>query len=159
MISPGDHVFLRVSPLRGIFRFGKKGKLAPRYIGPFEVLRRVGAVAYEVALPPDFSPVHPVFHISMLRKYVKDPTHVLQHQTVDISPDMTFEVQPAQIIDRQVRKLRSKEISSVKVVWEHHPPEEATWESEEDMRARYPHLFVDRGMVFFMILNSGTNSY
>ena len=116
-------------------------------------------MAYEIALPPDFPPVHPVFHISMLRKYVKDPSHVLQHQTVALSSDMTFEVQPAQIVDRQVRRLRNKDISSVKVVWEQHPPEEATWESEEDMRARYPHLFTDRGMDSFMLSNSGTNSY
>ena len=105
------------------------------------MLRKVGAVAYELALLPDFPPVHLVFHISMLRKYVKDPAHVLQHQHVAISFNLTYEAWPAQIVDRQVRKLRNKELASVKVVWENHPEEEATWEAEANMRTRYPHLF------------------
>ena len=141
VIIPGDHVFIRVSPLKGVFRFGKKGKLAPRYIGPYEVLKKIGAVAYELALPPDFPPVHPMFHVSMLRKYVKDPSHVLKHQAVPLSSDLTFEARPVQVLDRKVRRLRNKEVASIKVVWEHHLPEEATWESESDMRAKYPYLF------------------
>ena len=76
----GDHVFLKVSPTRGIQRFGVKGKLSPRFIGPFEVLERVGEVAYRLALPPDLSCVHNVFHVSMLRKYVYDPTHIICHE-------------------------------------------------------------------------------
>ena len=74
----------------------------PRYVGPFEVLRRMGAVAYEVALPPDFPPVHPIFHVSLLKKYVKDHSHISQYQTVALSSDMTFEARPTQIVDRQV---------------------------------------------------------
>ena len=74
----GDYVFLKVSPMKGVMRFGKKGKLAPRYIGPFEILERIGMVAYRLALPPDMSQVHPVFHVSMLREYILDPLHVLQ---------------------------------------------------------------------------------
>ena len=75
--SVGDHVFLRVSPTKGVKRFGLRGKLAPRYIGPFEILERIGAIAYRLALPPSLSGVHDVFHVSMLRRYVPDPTHVL----------------------------------------------------------------------------------
>ena len=141
VILPGDHVFLRVSPLRGIFRFGKKRKLAPRYIGPFEVLRRVGAVAYEVALPPDFPPVHPVFHVSLLRHYVHDPSHILVPHTIQLTSDLTFEEQPLRIVDRQVKRLRNKDIPTVKVIWGHHSNREVTWETEADMKPKYPHLF------------------
>ena len=78
----GDYVFLKVSPMKGVMRFGKKKKLTPRYIGPFEILERVGMIAYMLALPPNLSQVHPVFYISMLRKYISDPSHVLQPQSV-----------------------------------------------------------------------------
>ncbi|XP_065854728.1 uncharacterized protein [Euphorbia lathyris] len=137
----GDHVFLKVSPMKGIMRFGKKGKLSPRYVGPFEILERIGAVAYRLALPPDFSKVHPVFHISMLRKYIHDASHVLQPQTIQVRDDLTYEEQPIGILDNQVRKLRSKEIPLVKVLWQNHSSSEATWETESEMRVRYPHLF------------------
>ena len=73
----GDHVFLKVMPKRGVVRFGKRGKLSPRYIGPFKVLKRVGAVAYRLALPPIMSSVHVMFHVSILQKYTQDPTHVV----------------------------------------------------------------------------------
>ena len=76
--SAGDMVFLKVSPMKGVMRFGKKGKLAPRYIGPFEIRSRVGEVAYRLILPHELSRIHPVFHVSMLRKYISDPSHVLQ---------------------------------------------------------------------------------
>ena len=74
----GDYVFLKVSPMKGVMRFGKKGKLAPRYIGPFEMLERIDMVAYRLALPPNMSQVHPLFHVSMLKKYISDHSHVLQ---------------------------------------------------------------------------------
>src|SRR5262249_41973491 len=80
----GEYVFIKVSPMKGIMRFGKKGKLAPRYVGPFEIIDRVGEIAYHLALSPEFSHVHPVFHISMLRKYVPDPSHVLPPQSVEL---------------------------------------------------------------------------
>ena len=98
------------------------------------MLRKVGGFAYELALPPNFPSVYPVFHISILRKYVRDLSHVLQHQVVPLSSDLTFKIQLRWIVDRQVQRLRNKEVTSVKVVWEHHPPEEATWELETDMR-------------------------
>ncbi|XP_057985315.1 uncharacterized protein LOC131170274, partial [Hevea brasiliensis] len=137
----GDHVFLRVSPMKGIMRFGKKGKLSPRFVGPFEILERIGAVAYRLALSPGFAHVHPVFHISMLRKYVPDPSHILQPQTMQIRNDMSYEEQPVKILDRQIRKLQSKEVALIKVLWHNHSSSEATWEAESEMRAKYPHLF------------------
>ena len=142
----GDHVFLKISPFKGVMRFGKRGKLSPRYIGPFEILRRHGAVAYELALPPELSGVHPVFHVSMLRKYLPDESHVLHPQAIEVDSQMSYVEEPIAVVDRQVRKLRSKEIPSVKVIWNHHGENEATWELEEDMRRSYPQLF-QKGML------------
>ena len=85
----GDYVFLKVSPIKGVIRFGKKKKLAPRYIGPFEILERVGMVAYRLALSPNMSQVHLVFHVLMLRKYISDPSHMLQPQNVELNEDLT----------------------------------------------------------------------
>ena len=111
----GDHVFLRVSPTKGVKRFGLRGKLAPRYIGPFEILERIGAVAYRLALPPSLSGVHDVFHVSMLRRYVPDPTHVLADIPVPVQPDITYEEVPVWVFDRKECQLRNKTIWLVKV--------------------------------------------
>jgi len=102
-------------------RFGKKGKLSPRYIGPFEILERVGKVVYRLALPPSLSAVHPVFHVSMLRKYHDNPSHVLDFSAVQLDKDLSYVEEPVAILDRQVRKLRSKNIASVKIRWRGHP--------------------------------------
>ena len=102
---PGDLVFLKVSPMKGVMRFGKKGKLAPRYIRPFEIKSRVGEMAYRLLLPPELLRIHPVFHMSMLRKYISDPSHVLQPQTVETSKDLSYEEYPMTTVDRQVRQL------------------------------------------------------
>ena len=142
----GEKVLLKVSPMKGVMRFGKKGKLSPRFIGPFEVLRRIGEVAYELILPPRLSGVHPVFHVSMLRKYIGDPSHILDFSTVQLDENLTYNVEPVAILSRQVQKLRSKDIASVKVQWRGRPVEEATWETEQEMRSRYPHLFETPGM-------------
>ncbi|XP_070023426.1 uncharacterized protein [Nicotiana sylvestris] len=113
----GEKVLLKVSPMKGVMIFRKKRKLSPRFIGPFEVLRRIGEVAYELALPPILSSVHPVFHVSMLQKYIRDSSHVLDFSTVQSDCDLTYDVEPTAILERQVRKLRSKDITSVKVQW------------------------------------------
>ncbi|MCF7184040.1 hypothetical protein L3H42_11115 [Corynebacterium sp. MC-13] len=134
--------------MKGVMRFGRKGKLSPRFIGPFEILERVGEVAYRLALPPSLSSVHPVFHVSMLRKYVLDESHIISFDSVALNPDLSFEEEPIAILDRQVRKLRNKDIASVKVQWKNHPVREATWETESEMRATYPHLFKTSGTLF-----------
>ncbi|KAL0533674.1 hypothetical protein IC582_027715 [Cucumis melo] len=138
-----DMVFLKVAPMKGVLRFEKKGKLSPRFVGPFEILERIGPVAYRLALPPSLSTVHDVFHVSMLRKYVADPTHVVDFEPLQISENLSYEEQPVEIFAREVKKLRSREISLVKVLWPNHGVEEATWEREEDMRAQHPELFED----------------
>ncbi|KAH0743021.1 hypothetical protein KY290_032665 [Solanum tuberosum] len=121
IFSIGDRVFLRVSPMKGVMRFGRRGKLSPRYIGPFEILRTVGEVAYELALPPIFSAIHPVFHVSMLRRYVPDESHVLQYDAVELDDRLTFVEEPVAILARDVRRLRSRAIPVVKVRWRHRP--------------------------------------
>ncbi|XP_073219645.1 uncharacterized protein [Cicer arietinum] len=126
--------------MKGVLRFGKKGKLSPRFIGPFGVLERVEPVAYRLALPPDLSGVHPVFHISMLRKYLHDPSHVINHEDVQLDESLSYVEHPVVILDRQVRRLRSTNIVSVKVLWHDPSGEETTWEPEEVIRAKYPHL-------------------
>ncbi|XP_017970416.1 PREDICTED: uncharacterized protein LOC108660669 [Theobroma cacao] len=122
-------------------RFGKKGKLSPRYIRPFEILERVGAVAYRLALSPNLSNIHPMFHVSMLRKYNPDPSNVIRYETIQLKDDLTYEDQPVAIFDRQVKKLRSKDVALVKVLWRNHTSEEVKWETEDEMRIKYPHLF------------------
>ena len=137
----GEHVFLKVSPTKGVMRFGQRGKLAPRFIGPFEILQKVGPVAYRLALPPALASIHDVFHVSMLRRYIRDPSHAISYQPLQLRDDATFREQPTQILERKEHVLRNKIIPLVKICWQHHSDQEATWEREEDMREQYPHLF------------------
>ena len=139
----GDHVFLKVMPKRGVVRFGKREKLEPRYIGPFEVLESVGTVAYRLALPPSLSSVHEVFHASMLRKYTPDPAHVVDWGEITIDTDGTFEDGPLCILDIRDQVLRRKTVRLVTVLWQHRGVEEAMWEHEDTMRDTYPFLFED----------------
>ena len=129
----GDHVFLKISPTRGVIRFGNKGKLSPRYIGPFEVADRIGAVACKLALPPSLEGVHDVFHMSQLQKYVPDEKHILDYSELTLRPDLTHEVQPVAILDcREV--LKNKVIFLVRVAWDPNSPGDSTWELEEEIR-------------------------
>ncbi|XP_070055798.1 uncharacterized protein [Nicotiana tomentosiformis] len=122
-----ERVFLRFSPLKGVMRFRKKGKFSSRYIDPFEVLERVGEAAHRLALPPSFSGAHLVFHISMLWKYFQEPLHVLDFSSVQLDKDLTYDEELVAILDRQVCKLRLKNIALVKVQWSGQPIEKETW--------------------------------
>ena len=144
----GDHVFLKVMPKRGVVRFGKRGKLSSRFIGPFEILERVGTVAYRLALPPSMSSVHKVFHVYMLRRYTPDPAHVVDWGEIEVDIDGTFKEGPVRIMDSRDQVLRRKTMRLVKVLWKHRGVEEATWECEDTMRATYPFLFRDEGTQF-----------
>ena len=115
----GDHVFLQVMPKRGVVRFGKGGKLLPRFVEPFEILERVGTVAYRLALPLSMSGVHEVFHVSMLRKYTPDPAHVVDRRQIEVDTDGTFEEGPLCIFDSRDQVLRRKTVRLVKVLWRH----------------------------------------
>ena len=143
-----DRVFLELSPRKGVVRFGKRGKLNPCYIGPFEIVERIGPVAYRLELPEEFSRVHNVFHISMLRKYIQNYSHVLEAPEIELRDDLSYEEQPVQILGREEKELRNKTISLVKVLWRNHLVEKATWEREDQMRSQYPHLFQDTGTNF-----------
>ena len=109
-------MFMKVSPMKVVMRFSKKGKLASWYIGKFKIRPRVGEVAYRLVLPPELSWIHLVFHVSMLRKYISDPSHVLQPQTVELSEDLNHEEYPVAIVSQQIRQLRTKDFSMVKVL-------------------------------------------
>ena len=129
-------------------RFGKRGKLSPRYIGPFEILEMVGIVAYRLALSPSLSSVHEVFHVSMLRKYTPNPTHVVDWGELVVDADGTFKEGPVCIMDSREQVLRRKTVRLLKVLWKHQGVEEATWEREDTMRTTYPFLFDDDGTLF-----------
>ena len=134
-------MFLRVAPYRCVLRFGRKGKLALRFIGPYQILERVGKVAYRLALLASLDRIHSVFHVSQLRKYVSDPSHVLAVQDLELSDDLSYQEVPVQILDYRVKKLRNREILLVKVLWRSQRIEEATWEVEAEMRERFPDSF------------------
>ncbi|KAJ8761655.1 hypothetical protein K2173_004431 [Erythroxylum novogranatense] len=137
----GDKVFLKVSSWKHILRFGKKGKLSPRFIGPYEILKRVGLVAYQLIIPGELARLHDVFHVSMLRRYRSDVTHKIPMQEIQVQQDLSYEEGPIFILAREVKQLRNKIVPLVKVLWQHHGLEEATWEPEEIMKAQYPQLF------------------
>ncbi|WMV51105.1 hypothetical protein MTR67_044490 [Solanum verrucosum] len=122
-------------------RFGKKGKLSPRYVSPYWILKRIGKVAYELELPADFAAVHPVFPISLLKKCVGDPTSIVPLESVAVKDSLSYEDVQVEILDRQVRRLRNKEVASVKVLWRSQSVEGATWEAEAALKSKYPHLF------------------
>ena len=134
-------MFLKLAPLKGVVRFRKKRKLSPRYVGPFEIVQTIGKVAYKLVLNPNLSSVHDMFHVSMLKKYVSDPSHVLNQEPIEVHEDLTYEEKPIAILDRKEENLRNKTIVLVKVQWNRHGCEEATWEREDQIRAQYPYLF------------------
>ncbi|TYK23510.1 retrotransposon protein, putative, Ty3-gypsy subclass [Cucumis melo var. makuwa] len=113
----GDMVFLKVAPMKGVLRFEKKGKLSPRFVGSFEILERIGPVAYRLALSPSFSTMHDVFYVSMLRRYVADLTHEVDFEPLQINENLSYEKQPVEILAREVKMLRNRGIALVKVLW------------------------------------------
>ena len=112
----GKKVFLKVSPWKKVMRFRKNGKLSTRFIGPYEVIEKVGPVAYRLALPSDLEKIHNVFHVSMLRRYQSDPSHVVSSETIELRSDLTNEEEPVEILAQEVKELRNKQISLVKVL-------------------------------------------
>jgi hypothetical protein len=136
----GDFVYLKVSPMRGTRRFKIKGKLAPRYVGPFKIVDRRGEVAYQLELPPQLWDVHDVFHVSQLKKCLWVPEEQLLMEELDLGGDLTYTERPVKILDTAERVTRNKVIKMCKVQWSHHTEDEATWEHKEELRADYPEL-------------------
>ncbi|WVZ89905.1 hypothetical protein U9M48_036253, partial [Paspalum notatum var. saurae] len=133
-----DHVYLRVSPMKGVHRFGVKGKLAPRYVGPFKITEQCGPVAYRLELPPHIAAVHDVFHVSQLKKCLRVPEEVIDTSQIQIQPDLTYQEQPIKILDQKQRSTQRRTINFYKVQWSNHSEEEATWEQEGFLRTKYP---------------------
>jgi hypothetical protein len=134
-------VYLKVSPIWGMRRFKVKGKLSPRFIGPFMILKRVGEVAYQLELPDHLADVHYAFHVSQLKKCLRVPEEQLPMEELSVQDDLTYIEYPIKICDTLTRVTRSKVIKMCKVQWSHHGEDEATWEREEQLRIEYPHLF------------------
>ncbi|WVZ63753.1 hypothetical protein U9M48_013361 [Paspalum notatum var. saurae] len=138
VFQKGDHVYLRVSPMKGVHRFGVKGNLDPRYIGLFRITEQCGSVAYRLELPPHLAVVHDVFHVSQLKKCLRVPEEVVDTSQIQIEPDLTYEEQPIKILNQKQRSTRRRAINFYKVQWSNHFEEEATWEQEKYLQTKYP---------------------
>jgi hypothetical protein len=132
----GNHVYLKVSPMKGVKRFGVKGKLSPLYIGPFPILEKRGNVAYKLELPPSLAGVHDIFHVSQLKKCLKAPVDVVLSEVAPLEIDLTYPEHPIKILDQKSQVTRRKTIKFYKIQWSNHM-EEATWESDDFLRSRH----------------------
>ncbi|GJR34925.1 putative reverse transcriptase domain-containing protein [Tanacetum coccineum] len=137
----GDKVMLKVSPWKGVVRFGKRGKLNPRYVGPFKVIERVGEVAYKLELPEELSRVHNTFHVSNLKKCHADEPLAVPLDGLNLDDKLHFVEEPVEIVDREVKRLKRSRIPLVKVRWNSKRGPEFTWEREDQFKKKYPHLF------------------
>ena len=140
LFQVGDHVYLRVSPMKGVQRFGVKGKLAPRYVGPFLIIEQCGPVAYRLELPAQLSAFHNIFHVSQLQKCLRVPERVVDIEKLQLEPDLIYPEHPVKIVDHKTRVTRNQTSNFYKVQWSNHSEREATWETEEFLRSKYPEM-------------------
>nr|KYP41792.1 Transposon Ty3-G Gag-Pol polyprotein [Cajanus cajan] len=138
----GEHVFLKVTPTSSV---GRARKLTPRFVDPYQIIQRVGPVAYRLALPPSLSNLHDVFHVSQLRKYIHDPSHVVELDDVQVKENLTYEKLLVAVVDHKLKEPRGKSVALVKVLWDA-ATSEATWEVEQQYRERYPFLFPSKSV-------------
>jgi hypothetical protein len=136
----GDHVYLRVLPMKGVKRFRMKGKLAPRYIGPFSILEKCGTVTYKLDLPPSLAGVHDIFHVSQLKKCLKPPVDVVLPEVTLLEADLSYPEHPIKVLDQKDRVTRRKTIKFFKIQWSNHTEEDATWESEDFLCSHHPNF-------------------
>jgi len=140
--NPGEFVYLKVSPIRGTRWFQVQEKLAPRYIGLYQVLKKVGAVTYRLELPEEMPDIHPVFHVSQLRRCLRVPeTEHVTVEAIDLQPDLRYQEVPVKILDTHTRRTRNSEVRICRVQWSRHGIEETTWEREDALKKEFPHLF------------------
>ncbi|GJW49902.1 putative reverse transcriptase domain-containing protein [Tanacetum coccineum] len=139
----GDKVMLKVSPWKGVIRFGKQGKLNPCYIGPFKIIAKVGTVAYRLELPKKLSRVHSTFHVSKLKKCLADEPLAIPLDEIQVDDKLHFIKEPVEIMDREVKRLKHSPILIVKVRWNSRRGPEFTWEREDKMQKKYSHLFTN----------------
>ncbi|CAH1450579.1 unnamed protein product [Lactuca virosa] len=139
----GDMVLLKVSPWKGVIRFRERGKLGPRYIGPFRVTTRVSKVAYRLDLPAELSQIHIIFPVSQLRKCLVDDSAIVPLEDIQVDDSLNYIERRVAILDRKTKTLRNKVVQLVKVQWQHRKGSEWAWEPEEEMRDHYPELFSD----------------
>ncbi|GKA56710.1 putative reverse transcriptase domain-containing protein [Tanacetum coccineum] len=137
----GDRVLLKVTPWKGVVRFGKRGKLNPRYIRPFQIIEMIGPVVYRLELPQELSRVHNVFHVCNLKKCLSDDTLVIPLEEIQLDDKLNFVEEPVEIMDREVKQLKRSRIPIVKVRWNARRGPEYTWEREDQFKNKYPHLF------------------
>nr|GEZ71597.1 putative reverse transcriptase domain-containing protein [Tanacetum cinerariifolium] len=140
----GDRLMLKVSHWKGVIRSGEKGKLAPRYVGPFEILERISPVAYRLRLPEELSGVNDTFHVLNLNKYLADASLHVTLDEIKVDETLRFVEKPVQIMDREVKRLKRSRISLVKVRWNSKRGPDFTWEREDYKKSKYPQLFVER---------------
>jgi hypothetical protein len=137
----GDHVYLKVSPMKGVQRFGVKRKLAPRYVGPYRILERKGEVAYKLQLPQEMSTIFPVFHVSQLKKCLRVPEERIDTRGLRIGSDLVYTEQPVRILDSKERVTRNRVVRSHKVLWSHHDERDVTWETDDYLREVYKDFY------------------
>ncbi|GJX24362.1 hypothetical protein Tco_0228807 [Tanacetum coccineum] len=140
--SVGDHILLKVSHWKGVVRFGKKGKLTPRFVGPFEIIERIGPVAYQLRLPHKLSSVHDTFYVLNLKKCLADPTLHVPLEEIQVDAKLNFIEEPVEILEREIKKLKRSRIPIVKVRWNSKRGPKFTWEREDQIKLKYPHLFI-----------------
>ena len=136
----GDSVLLKVSPWKGVLRFRKRGKLSPRFIGPFKIIARVGKVAYRLELPDELSGIHPTFHVSHLRKCLADEDSYVPLNEIEVDNKLNYIEEPVAIVEEELRRVQNKTVRSYKILWKHGKITDCTWESESDVLVYYPSL-------------------
>ncbi|GKA32482.1 hypothetical protein Tco_0718849 [Tanacetum coccineum] len=139
--SVGEHVLFKVSPWKCVVCFGKKEKIAPRFVGPFEIAEKIGPVAYRLRLPEELNGVHDTFHVSNLKNCLADPTLQIPLDEIQVDAKLNFVEEPMEILEREFKKLKRSKIAIVKVRWNTKRGPEFTWEREDQMKLKYPHLF------------------